>query len=172
MCKTICCLYFIFCLPIFADIGSGEGFAIYMLANHDVKTTFRLKLSDLDLNKLDLEKSPLINMKDIISYSESEHTILLTKEADMRMTPKVESEYQRCIFALCVDKKPVYLGRFWSDFSSQSCPDVVLIYRRADKQNGIVLQTGYPSPSFFVGRDPRSDERILKSLRDSGKLEK
>jgi len=171
MYKTICCLYLIFCLPIFADIGGGEGFAIYMLANHDVNSTFRLKLSDFDLNKLDLEKSPLIKMEDVISYSESEHAILLTKEADTRM-PKAELEYRGCIFALCVDKKIIYLGRFWEDIWSVSCPDVVLLYRRGDKQNCIVLQTGYPLPSYFAGRDPRSDERILKSLRDSGKLEK
>ena len=159
------------CLSLFADNSSGDGFAIYMLADHNVNTTARLKLSDFDLNKLPLEKSPLIQMKDVISYSESEHTLFLTKEADMRM-PKAELEYRGCIFALCVNQKPVYLGRFWEDIWSQSCPDVVLIYQRGDKQNYVGLQTGYPSPSFFVGRDPRSDQRILKCLRDAGKLEK
>jgi len=33
------------------------------------------------------------------------------------------------------------------------------------------IQLGYPaSPEFFVGADPRSDPRILQSLRQAGKL--
>jgi hypothetical protein len=120
-----------------------------------------------DLRGVVLNYSPVFTTKDIIEYSQSEHSIKLTKEAFKEfLALKVGA-----VFAFCVDSKPVYLGVVWSPIRSSSFNSVAAIASLVDK-NKIQILAGYPDGSFFEGIDPRSNKLILDSLRNSNKLVK
>jgi hypothetical protein len=153
------------CLPLFADIHAGEGFAFYLI---DGQQDNGRQIGSISLDAIHLHKLPLIGASDIISYSESKHSIHLTSKAFVRATRARVGD----IFAACVDKKPIYLGRMWSDILSSSSNDVLLVHCFMENApNCMFLQLGYPNQSYFVGRDPRSDDLIMKTLRNAGKLE-
>ena len=104
-----------------------------------------------------------------IEYSQSEHSIKLTKEA----FDKFKALNMRGFFAICVDNKPVYLGRVWSIYLSSSFNGVVATEHLYEwRENKIQISTGYPDEDYFEGIDPRSNKLILDSLRKSNKLVK
>ena len=128
-----------------------------------------------------LDKSPIFTTKDIIVYSQSEHTIKLTKEAYKKICA-LSGEYY---FAICVDNKPVYLGLVLPQYSSTRFAGLT-IETTNDECNEIQLRIGidlYPdglSSIVIVGDipesikdsidDPRQNKLVLDSLRKSNKL--
>jgi hypothetical protein len=140
----------------------GE-FSIYLLAQH-VATH---QLSTLD--DLDLEQEPILSISDIIAYSWETHTIELTNSAYERMA-ELEVPVDGTIFVVCLGREPIYTGAFWPMYSSLSFDGVVINLPLTDDHT-MQITLGYPSPSFFTGKDPRSDPRILQSLERADKLE-
>ncbi len=141
---------------------SGEGFAIYLLAR-DVQVQTMPNLSHLEL-----AESPLISLKDIISYEKTTHRIRLGKEASQRVHDLAVPVRGR-VFVACVDCHPVYWGAFWTPISSMSF-DGVTILKPLGAQDTIQIGLGYPGTDFFKGSDPRSDPEALRSLEQAGKL--
>ena len=72
---------------------------------------------------------------------------------------------------VCVDKKSVYFGAFWTPISSISF-DGVTIWKPYSSQGPpvVTLELGYPSSSFYGGQDPRNTAETLESLDRAGKL--
>jgi len=142
----------------------GEGFAIYLLA-HDTP------ISEIPtISHLELADEPLISVVDIVSYSASTHEIELTAEAYRRIAA-LEVPVWGKAFAVCVDGHPVYWGAFWTAISSMSFDGVTILLPIRPEPHVIQLQLGYPeSPELFKGEDPRGNGRILKSLKQAGKL--
>jgi hypothetical protein len=175
--SKILCLFFCLTLSVscLANEVSKEGFAIYVIKTPEGKSLHGPDLGGVDLPVLPVGSKPLFGLQDIISYSASQHSMILKKKAYLRFE-KNELNYRGQEFAVCVERKPIYFGKFWEDIWSVSCPDVVIVYEPAQDEaaskNCISLRTGYPTSTYFVGRDQRSDQRILKSLRDAGKLVK
>ena len=63
------------------------------------------------------------------------------------------------------------MGAFWTPISSLSF-DGVTIWKPYSSQGPrvITLELGYPSSSFYGGKDPRNSAEILNSLEQAGKL--
>lgn len=143
---------------------NGEGFTIYM-------TKEDLKPAQIPiLSHVDIAEKPIIAKDDIITYNANTHEITLTANAFNRIS-KLDIPVNGKSFIVCVDKKAIYCGAFWTPISSISF-DGVIIYKPLNSQESkvIKLELGYPSPFFYGGDDPRNNEEIMKSLKEAGKL--
>ena len=144
--------------------SKGEGFAIY-LTKEDTPPAQMPALSHIDI-----AEQPIIEMNDIISYSAKTHEITLTANAFDRIS-NLEVPVRGKSFVVCVDKKLIYWGAFWTPTSSISF-DGVTIWKPLSSRDPklIKLELGYPSSSFYEGKDPRNNAEVMESLEQAGKL--
>jgi hypothetical protein len=154
-------------LPVFAAscaAGKGEGFAIY-LTRDDVPPAQIEALS-----RLNLADRPIISMEDVITYNAQTHELKLSAGAFERIYA-LDVPVRGRTFVVCIDRRPVYRGAFWTPVSSISF-DGVTIWKPYGQQGAAVvtLEAGYPAPSFYAGSDPRNSPEILNVLRHAGKL--
>ena len=141
-----------------------EEFAIY-LSKGDISPAQMPALSHVDI-----AEQPVIAMNDIITYNAKTHEITLTTEAFDRIS-SLEVPVRGKPFVICIDRKLIYWGAFWTPISSISF-DGVTIWKPLSSQYPkiIKLELGYPSSSFYGGEDPRNNAEVMKSLEQAGKL--
>ena len=146
-----------------------EPFSIHLLAD-EVPAA---ELSTCDLSKLELQEPPIVSDNDIISYWQATHEIELTAEAYERIQELYDLPVRvsGMPFVVSVGRERIYAGAFWTPLSSLSFDGVVIIQPLDPSKRSITIELGYPSPQAFAGPDPRSDQRILRSLQAKGKLE-
>jgi hypothetical protein len=139
-----------------------EGFAIY-LTSGDIPPG---RMSEMSF---DIAGQPFIGLSDIISYNGQTHELKLTPDSFERIS-QLDVPVQGKAFAVCVDKSPVYTGAFWTPISSISF-DGVTIWKPFTKAGPpvVTLELGYPSSSFYGGKDPRNEPQIISSLEQAGK---
>ena len=144
--------------------SKGEGFAIYS-TKEDIPPAQMEALSHIDL-----AERPIIAMSDIITYNAKTHEIALTASAYERIL-NLEVPVRGKSFVVCVDRRTVYWGAFWTPVSSLSF-DGVSIVKPLGPQNGnaVKIELGYPSSSFYAGEDPRLNAELMNSLEQAGKL--
>lgn len=153
-------------LAIGACRSSGEGeFSIYLPAQR----ISAHEMSKIDLAGLELEDKPILSASGILAYSRKTHEIELTASAYERIG-RLQVPVSGIPFVVCVGRDPIYGGAFWTPASSLSYDDVVIFLPFGSTRHAIQIRLGYPSSAFFTGSDPRSDRRILRSLRQAGKL--
>jgi hypothetical protein len=122
------------------------------------------------LSHVDIAEQTIIAMNDIITYNVKTHEITLITKAFDRIS-SLEVPVSGKSFMVCVDRKFIYWGAFWTPISSISF-DGVAIWKPLNSQDTkvIKLELGYPSPSFYGGEDPRNNAEVMKSLEQAGKL--
>jgi hypothetical protein len=149
----------IFLLAIFPVVASSqeEGLAFYLIKGSKNTNVGRL-------DKLPIDK-PLFTQKEIISYSISNHSMMLTESALI----KLKSVSIGSSFVACVNRKAIYSGTIWNDLRSASCSEIVLMVP-IDNSAQVSLEAGYPTHSDFTGSDERSNKSILDALKASHKL--
>ena len=144
--------------------SKDEGFAIY-LTKGDVSPGQMPALSHVDI-----AEQPVIAVNDVVTYEARTHEITLTTDAYERIS-RLEVPVGGKSFLVCVDRKPVYWGAFWTPLSSVSFDGVTILQPPGSQDAKVVkLELGYPSPSFYGGQDPRPNAEVLKSLEQAGKL--
>lgn len=141
---------------------TGE-FAIYLTA----KDLSVQEVGELDLQQIELQSRPIVSSADILSYLKDSHEMMLTEEGAQRVE-HVETTTLGRPFVVCVGEERVYSGAFWPMWSSASYDGIVIEVPLMNRQT-VQLRRGYPSADQFRGPDPRSDPRILRALRQSGK---
>jgi len=146
------------------DTGSDEGVAIY-LSETELQPSTVQSLQDLKIGS-----QPVISMKDIMSYNRKLHSITLTREAYQKLAELYVPMSGR-VFVVCVNRRPVYWGAFWSTLSSISFGGVVIPVPLISPSETISLELGYPTQGFFTGEDPRDNPAIMQVLQKAGKLE-
>ena len=141
-----------------------EGFGVY-LTKGDIPPTQMPALSHVDI-----AEQPVIAMNDIIAYDATTHEITLTANAFDRIC-SLEVPVRGKSFVVCVGRKLIYWGAFWTPISSISF-DGVTIWKPLSSQGPKVvkLELGYPSSSFYGGEDPRNSAEVMESLEQAGKL--
>jgi hypothetical protein len=169
MMKLISCVLLLLILTLIPGLtGCGANntgdFAIY-LTRDDIPVSKMPELSHFEL-----ADKPVISIDDIISYTKDTHEMELTADAFERVTTmRVPTSGKS--FVVCVGKKQVYWGAFWTGLSSQSFSGVTIwVYPSFHQGNSVELKLGYPSPDFYRGKDPRTDPEIFHSLEKAGKL--
>ncbi len=141
----------------------GEGFAIYPTAQN-------VPVSQMPaLSHVDLAEKPFFSLADIVSYDWNTHEIKLTSSAMERLRA-LQVPTSGTSFVVCVDRQEIYWGAFWAYYSSQSFDGITIMQPLSEREDSIQIERGYPSPSFYRGEDPRSDSRVMESLRQSGRL--
>lgn len=158
---------FIVCVLLMAASCSSaqhEGFAIY-LTEGDIPPALMNTLSPVELETL-----PIISMNDIITYNVQTHELKLTGNAFDRIA-LLDVPVQGKSFVVCVDRKPIYSGAFWTPISSIGY-DGVTIWKPlySQEQKVVTLELGYPSSTFYGGEDPRNNPEVLRSIEGAGKL--
>src|SRR4030043_2300467 len=145
-------------------ISKGDGFAIY-LTKGDIPPAQMPALSHVDT-----AEPPIISMKDIITYNAQTHELKLTTSAFERIS-QLDVPVRGKSFVVCVDRKPIYWGAFWTPISSLSF-DGVTIWKSLslEQPHVITLELGYPSSSFYGGEDPRNRPEIISAFEKAGKL--
>lgn len=143
---------------------NDEGFAIY-LTKEDIPPAQMEALSYVEI-----ADQPIISLENIIAYNAQTHELRLTDIAFERIS-QLEVPVGGKSFLVCVDKGPIYWGAFWTPISSISF-DGITIWKplNSQKLKVITLELGYPSPSFYRGKDPRDNDEVMKSLEQAGKL--
>ena len=142
----------------------GEGFAIY-LTREDIPPAQMEALSHVEI-----AEQPIISLKDIVTYNAQTHEIKLTQNAFERIS-SLEVPVSGKSFMVCVDKQPIYWGAFWTPVSSISFDGVTIWEPFGSQETTIItLELGYPSESFYGGKDPRNNVEVMKSLEQAGKL--
>jgi hypothetical protein len=141
-----------------------EGFAIY-LTEEDIPPAQMEALSHVNI-----ADQPILSMKDVITYNAQTHELKLTASAFERIS-QLDVPVRGKSFMVCVDRRLIYWGAFWTPISSISF-DGVTIWKPLSSQElkVITLELGYPSSSFYGGEDPRSNPEVLNSLKQAGKL--
>jgi hypothetical protein len=141
-----------------------EGFAIY-LTKGDIPPAQMEALSQVNI-----AEQPIITIEDVITYNAQTHELKLTTNAFEHIS-QLDVPVRGKSFLVCVDKRPIYWGAFWTPISSISF-DGVTIWKplRSKEPNVITLELGYPSTSFYGGDDPRNNEEVMKSLEQAGRL--
>lgn len=141
---------------------SGSSLAFYLVKSPQLQNESSLWL--VNVTYITLETTPFIESSDIISYSRA-HEIILKKPALARFEQIPVGE----VFACCVGKRLLYLGRIWNWNRSSTCSDIILVVGYDDRTK-LCLLTGYPTSAYFRGRDLRSDLAVLEALKNDGKL--
>lgn len=143
-------------------IATDGQFAIYLPAEE-------LMLDDMvDLAQVELAEIPVLTSEDIVWYDADSHVI--------KLAPSVGSlldalELPGRPFFVTIDRTPIYAGAFMAAYFSRTYDGVVILWPPMDGDgDALRIQLGYPGEDFFTGEDPRSDRRILDSLREAGKL--
>ena len=144
------------------------GFAIYLVQPGITAQQMRT----MDLDAFELEPAPILALDDMLAYTWETHAIELSEPARERIARLEVPVTAGLPFVVCVGDERIYAGAFWVSYSSMSFDGIVIDTVFAQMPDGSIrIQLGYPaSPEFFVGADPRSDPRILQSLRQAGKL--
>ena len=138
-------------------------FAIYLPAEG-----FRLE-EMADLSKIQLMEDPILSVDDILAYSSATHEIRLRSSAAERLA---RLGLPGKPFVVAVGREPVYAGEFMAAWMSRTSQAVVILWPPMNSdRHTIQIQLGYPGPDFFIGEDPRSDSRILESLKQASLLD-
>ena len=120
-----------------------EGFAIY-LTKGDIPPAQMPALSHVDI-----AEQPIIAMNDIISYNAQTHELKLTANAYEDIS-QLDVPVSGKSFMVCVDKKLIYFGAFWTPVSSISFDGVTIWKPLSLGETRIInLELGYPSSSFY-----------------------
>jgi hypothetical protein len=167
-------LFLLFLFSVAAVLGAcrsapSERFAIYLTAQDSAP----LNLAEMELDSLVLQEQPLLTSDDFASYQAGTHEIRLAPSTCQKLQQAFPSSIgvRGVPFVVCVGSERVYAGAFWTPLSSMSYDGVVILQPCMIQQETMRIELGYPSESFFTGRDPRSDPRILSVLGAAGKLE-
>lgn len=143
----------------------GEGFAIY-LTREDIPPE-KMEM----LSQVGIADQPILSTTDIVSYDPQTHEIKLTDQA-FKQILDLEVPVQGRSFLVSVNSAPVYWGAFWTPISSISFSGVTIMKPLGSQQESktITLALGYPSPSFYGGKDPRNNSEVIESLDKAGKI--
>ncbi len=125
----------------------------------------------------------VLSDQDIASYDWKKHEIKLNKSGIAKWNshivydnssnpphPVLQGSLYKKEFAVRIDEKELYRGKFWSFASSLSSDGIIILdvlFKRDERRNTLTLQHGYPgsfSGSAFKS-DPRNNTELHNFLK-------
>jgi hypothetical protein len=150
--------------------AQNEGFAIYL--TKDNISPFQLPA----LDQIKVAVTPLIALSDVINYSASTYDLTLSTDAANRISNLIVPTDGKS-FVVCVNRKPVYWGVFWAEYSSAIPPASRVIVSfplshtvQTDNAESIQTDPNILELYYSGADDPRNNTVIIDSLRQAGKL--
>jgi hypothetical protein len=164
-----CLLYCLLLLTLLAGCEKehGQRVDIYLLRSFTVQTNSSHNPPLLSITGAVLEESPLVADGDIAYYNQATATFHLRKDI-----PSVIRSYGGDkAFAVTVDGKPVYYGRFHPSYLSSitfglATIDPIFI---SGRELPVRFQSLQGSPALEL-LDLRNDKRLMDALKASGRL--
>ena len=148
----------------------NEGFAIY-LTKDDISPD---KMPAL--NQSELADKPIIALNDVVTYNLTLHELTINDDASGRISNLVVPTNGKS-FVVCVDRKPIYWGVLWPEYSSAIPPSSIVIVSfplshtvQIGDAEGLQINPNILQLSYYGTDDPRGDTVIIDSLRQAGKL--
>lgn len=115
-----------------------------------------------------LASHPVISAEDLAGYQWPTHTLTLERSFWFKIR---RPSLRGSPFVVVAEGEPVYVGAFFSDASSFSCPAPVIRFDERMTNRVVTIDRGYPGAFAVQGRkDPREDPRVKKALQAAGKL--
>lgn len=144
-----------------------ERFGLHLLADPDLTPA---QAAALPLEDLALDEAPRVSLGNLRFYERSTHTLRLEPWYGDQLTALLpEVGVSGLPFVVVVDQAPIYLGAFFTAFSSQTFGQPVIVL--GDLEDGEVrIERAYPGPGAAEGTDPRGDPRLIELLEAAGKL--
>jgi hypothetical protein len=145
----------------------GEPFAIYLLTDEQITGP---AARNYDIDKLPLAEMPIIAADDIINYDWERQGFNLEEEAYFRLISIFMGglPFSGVPFVVMSYQQPIYVGAFWTPYSSLSFDGVVIMQPLDPAGQTIYINLGYPNEDQFTGEDPRSDPRLQQALEEAG----
>lgn len=155
------------CLNVGCNNGNKESavneFSIYLVKDLSSTDAMSKKLADLPL-----ETIPVLTDKEIRTYNWTEHEFTMKEGISLegKLEGKVPSSGRP--FVVVVGEERIYLGSFWSSWSSQfpdiDIPKISSLWLKGSDTDMYKIQYGKNQD------DPRDDTKILEALKGSGKV--
>ncbi len=147
-----------------------ERWGLYLLEDPGINAA---QAASMPLESLTLKFEPQINLGAISYYSVSSHTMYFSPwhggGSLLRNLPEVG--VSGVPFVVAVDEQPVYLGAFYTAFSSASFDHpVIMVNGLEPTTHSAVIHRSYPPGHQPDTPDPRSAPRIFQLFREAGKL--
>ena len=147
----------------------GNGLKFYLLKDSTITAN---EIMWVNLSDLTLAEKPFLSYEDLIYYDWSKHSI----EIELSKANEIKSFCDKNIsmrgipFVVTVDKDRIYLGAFWSSYSSLGAtfPHIDALFIANETPNILILKKAWDSNS--INPDLRNDERIYNSLIKYGLL--
>jgi hypothetical protein len=148
------------------DYARGE-FAIYLLAD---STLTAVEAAHEPLDALMLSQSPIISIDDIANYEWSDHVFSLKSGHELKGLDKRRLSVHGIPFVVVANNERIYLGAFWTSFSSYApdFPHINLGFAVffAPISGELRIEKGWVASE----PDLRNDPRIYRALQSAGIL--
>lgn len=131
---------------------------LYSVWNYQLKTSkdgFTITLQE--------SVEPVISDRDIITYNQTSHEITLTEQGHEKIKA-MQISIAGKPFVVKLNGNELYNGSFWTPISSKPYTGIVILFFTKNNINRI--QTGYPTPEYYEGTDPRNNPEILNHFND------
>ncbi len=146
------------------------GVAVYLAEGID--TGANLEYQAFDPTMASLVLPPVLVQTDIVTYDSVAHVFdLAFLSSDFFARVGQISVYGKP-FVVTVDGARLFGGWFWTDVSSISCWQCLVLreWYSGLQADQIRLEYGYPTAQEPPAPDPRNDPRLLQALAQAGKL--
>jgi hypothetical protein len=150
--------------PIIYPSSKIPRFGLYLVTKNAIIEKSPLPT---ELDKMELDKSPLLTEDDIIDYNWTNHTMYITETAAKRI-PKVDSFGKP--FIIVADGKRIYYGAFWTSLSSAGTQYPIIDTFIAEPKTTLKIERRYLDRPSKGKPDPRDNEAIKQVFRELGKL--
>ncbi|HEY0055191.1 MAG TPA: hypothetical protein VGB63_07535 [Pedobacter sp.] len=166
---------FIYCLTLFLFVGCKEEndsraehkVEIYLLKSFTSTVDQSTTPATVSITNAILDKTPLVTDQDIQFYTKATTTFTLRKE----IQTTIQNYGQDKAFAVTVDNKPVYFGKFHPMYLSSMTIGVATISPPFPNQNELEINFIYIEGSSFLKKlDKRNDSQIVTALSATGRL--
>ncbi|MGC4116159.1 MAG: hypothetical protein QM765_16580 [Myxococcales bacterium] len=145
--------------------GDQKRFALYLLAD---ATMDAVQAASRDLAALTLAAEPLLDLYSLRYYEGADHRLAFTMDMTMERLKSALGTVPLSgkPFVVVADGERIYLGAFWSPLSSSS-PATPFVMLETSDTRGITIER---RPQADTEPDVRTDARITRALRETGKL--
>jgi hypothetical protein len=118
--------------------------------------------------EIPLASHPVVSEEDVARYEWWTHTLTLNRTFWFKIR---RPSLRGSPFVVVADGEPVYVGAFFSDASSFSCPTPVIRFDEQMTNRVVTIERAYPGAFVVQGKkDPREDPKVKKALQAAGKL--
>jgi len=148
-------LVFLNHISVFAKVAFG----VYLLRDSSINA---IDAANIGLNNLKLSDDPLWSLRDFEYYKCTGHEFKL-KQMEINKMPK--GSLKGLPFVFIANNLRIYLGAFWTSFSSFSFGYPVIDTELFKATGDLKIMRAYPHDGFAIGDDPRSSLEIIYQFK-------